>query len=487
MRKTTLFTTALVAVGTLFASAGLAGAAAISDVNQVSNFPEADWGDLGWTTVAAHPNGNSLVVYFGYEVEANSGSDGVGHHYAQLLGPDGAPLTDPVSLGDDSTDYYYSGPAVVYNPVTDGWSAFLIPLDSGKILHQAINTDGSLSGASTEIWDSSTYPLLADGRTIAYMAQANAVWVESENHFLFSAVVEYITPLTNTNDDEQWMTFTVSSAGARLTGPTVVGDVYDPYANGQMAYSPTSDRALLVTVGYVESGDTYAPFGQLVDGSGARVGSTIRIIPNAEASQVSGAGVSWNSSTNKFLVVWSSSRNNNCSTPTTACGMWGQLVNADGTLSGDRITLFSTTDTTEDFYRPQLTANGASNEYVLVWHMGPNWNPGTNVWALRVDGTGAPIGDELNVSESEGGANSVHQRPAVTLNNNACAYVVTWQGNPDDQADPELQHIYSRTIETGEVCVLPSTGLQTTTLMVGLAMLLSGAAVLGGTRRRRLA
>jgi len=33
MKKTALFTTALVAVGTLFASAGLAGAAAISDVN----------------------------------------------------------------------------------------------------------------------------------------------------------------------------------------------------------------------------------------------------------------------------------------------------------------------------------------------------------------------------------------------------------------------------------------------------------------------
>jgi LPXTG-motif cell wall-anchored protein len=236
-------------------------------------------------------------------------------------------------------------------------------------------------------------------------------------------------------------------------------------------------------------GDTYAPFAQLVNGDGARVGTTIRIIPNAEAFPVSGVGVAWNSSTNKFLVVWSSERRNDCASPTTACGLYGQLVNADGTLSGDTITFYSTTDTAEDFFRPQLTANGASNEYAIVWHMGPEtyWNSGTNVWALRVSGAGAPIDEALNVSESTGGEDSVHLRPAVAFNSQACAYVVTWQGNPDDTANPNLQHIYSRTIEAGLTCTLPSTGMSQTTTLVAFAMMAAGALAVQTGRRRRLA
>lgn len=476
MKKTTLLTTALVAVGTLFASAGLAGAAAISDINQVSNFPEADYGDLGWTSVAAHPNGNSLVVYYGWEVEVDTVNAETGYHYVQMIGPDGAALTDPVRVGQDHDEYYYAAPTIAYNPVTDGWSVFLIPQDQGKVIMQQVGADGALDGAEVLVWSSDP---------AVEMAQANAVWVESENHFLFSAVGYPVTEITEANDSEQWFILTIGSDGDLLSGPTVVGDVNDAYSNGQMAYSPTSDRALLVTVGEVENGDVYAPFGQLVDGSGTRIGTTIRMMPNDEAFRVSGAGVAWNSSTNKFLVVWSSQRNNDCTSE--ACGLFGQLVNTDGTLSGDMITFSSTTDTNEDYYRPQVTANGASNEYAIVWHMGPNWSPGTNVWALRVSGAGATIGDPLDVSESFGGENSIHQRPAITLNNNACAYVVTWQGTPDSSANPDVGLIYSRTIETGETCVLPSTGLQTTTLVIGLAMLLSGAVVLGGTRRRRLA
>jgi LPXTG-motif cell wall-anchored protein len=119
--------------------------------------------------------------------------------------------------------------------------------------------------------------------------------------------------------------------------------------------------------------------------------------------------------------------------------------------------------------------------------MGPNWSPGTNVWALRVDGAGAPIGDAMDVSESEGGENSVHQRPAVAFNSQACAYVVTWQGTPDDSADPDLQHIYSRTIEAGLTCTLPSTGMSQTTTLVAFAMMAAGALAVQTGRRRRLA
>jgi hypothetical protein len=476
MKLRSFFTATLVAAGALLASAGLAGAAAISDVNQVSNFTESDYGDIGWTSVASHPNGNSLVVYFGYEVEDGSSDDSVGYHYTQLIGPDGARLTDPVRVGPSESSYYYAAPAVAYNPVTDGWSVFLIPLYEDIIVHQAVNTDGSLDGSATTVWERD--------ESIVF-SQANASWIASENHFLFSVVAQYVDPITPGNDDTQWITFTIDSDGTRIAGPTVVGDVNYAYVNGQAAYSPTSNRALLVTVGNVESGDEYAPFGQLVDGNGARVGNTIRLIPNADADQVSGAGVAWNSSTNQFLVVWSSSRWNNCTDDARGCGMWGQLVNPDGTLSGPRLTFYSTTDTSQDFFRPQVTANGASNEYVIVWHMGPYWTEGTNVWSLRVDGAGAPIGDAMDVSESEGGEYSVHQRPAVAFNNQACAYVVTWQGVPDNRID--LQHIYSRTIEAGLTCTLPSTGMGQTTTLVALAMMAAGALAVQTGRRRRLA
>ena len=480
MKKTTLFTTALVAVGTLFASAGLAGAAAISDVNQVSNFPESDYGDIGWTSVAAHPNGNSLVVYFGFEVEANTSADQAGYHYIQMLGPDGAALTDPARVGPSEDRYYFAAPAAAYNPVTDGWSVFLIPSREGKVIMQNVDDAGALDGAAVEVWSSDP---------AVDMAQANVAWVASENHFLFAAVGYPVTPLDAGNSDTQWFTLTISAIGTLLSGPTVVGDAYSPYSNGQMAYSATSDRALLVTVGEVATGDTYAPFAQLTNGDGARIGNTIRMLPNAEAFPVAGAGVAWNASTNKFLVVWSSNKNNDCASPTSACGLYGQLVNTDGTLSGDTITFYSTTDANEDIFRPQLTANGASNEYAIVWHTGPApyWNNGTNVWALRVSGAGAPIDEAFNVSDFEGGENSVHLRPAITLNNNECSYVVTWQGVLDDTANTILQQIYSRTIETGETCTLPSTGMSQTTTLVAFAMMAAGALTVQTGRRRRLA
>lgn len=472
--KRTLFPAALGIVGMLFASAGLAGAAPISEVNQVSDFPEAENGTIGWTTVAAHPNGNTLVVYFGWEVELGTSEDSLGYHYAQLLDPSGAPLNDPVRIEPGDTNYYFSAPTVLYNPVTDGFSAFLIPVDADVILHQAINADGSLDGPRTTVWEQ---PDDVNGGNIQW-SQANAQWVASRNHFLFSIVGETEVSVI------QWITMPVASDGSLLDEPVMLGGASETGYNGDSAYSPTSDRALLVAPGQIDSGDVSAPVGHLVDGNGNRVGDTIRIIPNSEASRIAGVGVAWNSATDQFLVVWTSHRNNDCVAATEQCGMWGQLIDHDGTLVGDRITFATTTDADIQYSRPQLDANGFSSEYVVVWHVGPGWNAGTNVWAVRLDTNGEVIEEEFSVSDSHGGRDSYHQRPAVAFNPTSCTYVVTWQGTP---VDTNSQHIYSRTIETGETCVLPSTGLQTTTLVIGLAMLLSGAAVLGGTRRRRLA
>ena len=483
MRKTFSMFLGLALLG-LALPAGLARAQTLSPVNQVSNFDNIIWGNLGFAAVEGHPSGNSVTIYSATGADTlNPSKD---FPYVSLLGPDGAPLGTPVQIDLPCPLNYCFSFDVVHNPVSGGWTAF-IAKNRGTpngLYSQSIGADGTLDGSLVTI-DEDTQQ----------RPSVTAVWVPSTNGFLVASHMQNVTPIS-ASSTRQWVTYTVTAAGARITGPTVVGDSDTvAAANGSAAYSPTSNVALLVEVGKLVSGDNNNVIGQLVTGSGTRVGTGFRLVPDDEAWTAAGAGVAWNAAADEFLVTWSSHNNNDCSTATTFCGVVAQRVSTTGALLGDRIVMISKDvyDSSLRYGRPSMVSAGSSGEYAVTWHYGPNWDAGQSIYMQRLASDGSLIDTEpVDVSEMFGREDSAHQRPAISYNGKDGAYIVVWQYVPDITVVvggySRHENIASRSVTAPVDSTqpeLPTTGNSTTLLLSALVLSLIGLVATGHRRIRR--
>lgn len=189
-------------------------------------------------------------------------------------------------------------------------------------------------------------------------------------------------------------------------------------------------------------------FGQLVNAStGALIGSRIRISdmgPDGNANySASQATVTFNSSQNEFLVVWSGDDNT------------GSLVDNEFEIYGQRLTLAGAETGTNDFrisdmgpdgstlynaFAPDVAWNSTNNQYMVVWHGDDNTAPLVDneleIFMQRLDGvTGGQVGvNDAQISDMgpNGDVNYRGQNPSIAvLGSN---YLVVWQG--DDNTAP---------------------------------------------------
>jgi uncharacterized protein YheU (UPF0270 family) len=183
-----------------------------------------------------------------------------------------------------------------------------------------------------------------------------------------------------------------------------------------IAALPNLNQFLVVWQDF-QAGTLFDISGQLVNGDGSLTGSKITI-SNAANDQLAPA-VAYNSSTNQFLVVWQEQD----PLAGTLLDISGQLVNADGTLSGTKITI---SNTDNDQTAPAVTYNSQTNQFLVVWQeQDPDAGTGLDIFGRLVNADGSLSTAEFTISN----AADDQTVPEVAYNSNPAnnQFLVVWQ------------------------------------------------------------
>ena len=175
--------------------------------------------------------------------------------------------------------------------------------------------------------------------------------------------------------------------------------------------------------------------------------------PNFDAKN---ADVTWNSTHNHYLVVWSADDPKDGAVDN-EYEIWGQILDANlgGMYTNDfRISRMGPDgDPTYDARTPAVTYNSTENEYLVVWSGDTNTGgliEGENeIWAQRVDWSSMLLGASLRMSDMGGTGDLTFNayRPDVAYNSQDNEYLIVWQGddNTGGLVDGEVE-IYGQLI-----------------------------------------
>ncbi|MGH7407486.1 MAG: CFI-box-CTERM domain-containing protein, partial [Candidatus Methylomirabilales bacterium] len=176
-----------------------------------------------------------------------------------------------------------------------------------------------------------------------------------------------------------------------------------------VAYNSTTNQFLVVWQDF--QAGFFDISGQLVNANGALSGTKIAI--STAANDQTAPAVAYNSATNQFLVVWQDLRSGSFS------DIFGQRVSADGTLAGSEITISAAANNQT---APAVAYNSTSNQFLVAWH---DLRSGSfsDIFGQRVDAVGSLAGAEITISSA---ANN-QTVPAVVYNGVTNQFLVVWQ------------------------------------------------------------
>ncbi len=146
-----------------------------------------------------------------------------------------------------------------------------------------------------------------------------------------------------------------------------------------------------------------------------RAGSPIGdkfLIHNTENLDETRSSVAYNSQNREYLVVWGTEPDD------AVQEVWGQRLSRSGALLDSAFRI----SPADGGYNPDVTYNGAANEYLVVWETGSS-----DIRGQRLSSTGVWVGDEIFIATGYNhGAFHYHQ-PSVAYASAADRYLVTFQ------------------------------------------------------------
>lgn len=230
------------------------------------------------------------------------------------------------------------------------------------------------------------------------------------------------------------------------------GDVNRIAINPASAYSPQSDRSLVVWEGNNEATvGEYEIYGRILDGQGNPVTNQFRISdmgPDANANfNASTSAVAYNSQADEFLVVWHGD-----DTTHNEYEIYGQRVSVDGTELGTNDFRISDAGPDGDFqyraWHPSVKYNHGSNNYLVVWN-GDDTTPGNNeseVFGQTLASNGIETGtNDFRISSmgNDGDTTMSAYDASLVSSTKANEFLVVWYG--DDTTDEEFE-VYGQRI-----------------------------------------
>jgi hypothetical protein len=213
-------------------------------------------------------------------------------------------------------------------------------------------------------------------------------------------------------------------------------------AHADVAWNSVNNQYLVVWEGMGQPEDAIKAeiYGQLLSATGDSLGKSFRISNTSDQSMgfnASGPSVAYNSTNNRYLVVWAGGfKQMNQSE------IWAQGLTAQGTQIGEgngdfRISQITTTiGSNRDAGAARVVYNNSNNEYLVVFQAtglpGATNDQVNEIFGQRIDAatlkeTGP---DDFRISNTVGPKNAA-DNPRVAYNSLDKEYMVVWRGVRD--------------------------------------------------------
>jgi hypothetical protein len=335
---------------------------------------------------AAGTDGAWLVVFQRDE----SGDSQIG---GWLVAADGDPAATGFYICDDSEDQIY--PDVAYNAYGDDqwlvvWEDHRAGSLNYDIYGQRVAVNGSTMGHVLAVYDPPEDQM------------APAVASSSANDGYLVVFSDYQT--------SDIIGRQVIPDGAVRSLVIVVSAPLGEQQQASVAYNSQDGEYLVVW--HDQRAGNWDIYGQRVDLDGTLLGYTFAICSDTSA-QIN-PSVAYNLDTNQYLVVWDDRRNDDGD-------IYGQIVEADGDLSGGNVAIADSGATGR--HVPRLTYNPISGEFFVVFGYAAENN---NIRGRRLGVNGAPLAAEIDIAT--GTANQYYPDVACrTLEPGGGDYLVVWR------------------------------------------------------------
>ncbi|MGC9357488.1 MAG: hypothetical protein ACP5GX_06475, partial [Anaerolineae bacterium] len=215
----------------------------------------------------------------------------------------------------------------------------------------------------------------------------------------------------------------VDSTGTLTGGAFAVSAPLDHQRQPSVAYNSTDTEYLVVW--HDQRAGNFDIYAQRVDLDGSALSPGFAICTGANAQLY--PDVAYNLDTNQYLVVWEDRR--------TDADIYGQRVNADGSLDGAEIPIAGAGGTARR--RPKVAFNPISGEYLVAYVYEVENN---NIQARRVPATGNPDTAVINIATGTTDQNY----PDVacrTMEPGGGGYLVVWRDTEGAQRDIKGQRL----------------------------------------------
>jgi hypothetical protein len=202
-----------------------------------------------------------------------------------------------------------------------------------------------------------------------------------------------------------------------------------------LTYNGTTNEFLVVWRNF---GSNYRVLAQRLDGAGNEIGADDFVVSGTNSAIPGDVSAAWNADANEYLVVWSA--DDQPSVPDVE--IYGQRLDASGNELGQDDFRISQTGPDGDFdfsvMNPSLAYNSAEQEYLVVWQATNSLEEGSDeyeIFGQRLTSEGTPIGaDDFRISDMgpDGDADWDAFRPSVAHNTVSNEYLVVWYGSDDE-------------------------------------------------------
>ncbi len=229
--------------------------------------------------------------------------------------------------------------------------------------------------------------------------------------------------------------------------------------NPSVAYNSTDNEYLVVWQGDHNSGTLVTTedeiWGQRINAStGALIGSMFRIstmsTDGVNTYDAQTPDVVWNSTDNRYLVVWRADDNTNSSIDN-EYEIYAQLVTNTGTLSGSRLQVSSmggsNGNITFGANTPSVSWSLTNNKYFIVWSGDDNTNSlidnENEIFGQAISNTNTLSGSRIQISAmggSNGSATYNATIPDIAWNSANNQYLVVWRA--DDNTGSLIDNEY---------------------------------------------
>ncbi len=283
-------------------------------------------------------------------------------------------------------------PAVAFSPDADEWLV-VFERDAGgdsQIVGRRVTSAGAVTGANFGICsdaEDQTEPAVAYN---ANSAQFLVAWRDARNS-------------TTTDIYGRRVASGGGTAGAVFAINTAAGNQFGP----AVAASPT---ALGYLVLFTNLSATFVEdiVGQQVSTSGALAGHAFTV--SAPLGNQKQPAIAYNSTDEEYLVVWHDQRDGDLN-------IYGQRVDLDGSVLGPSFAI-CTKATIQ--LRPDVAYNLDTNQYLVVWE---DRRADADIYGQRVNADGSLDGDEIPIA---GAGTTARRRPKVAFNPISGEYLVVY-------------------------------------------------------------